>query len=245
VGYAPLSVAGINIPNQVFGLVDDTIGTDETVSGTLGLGTATQSDMGWRDNKTALVYNNVIANIIASRLVSSPVFSLTLAGNGGALAIGGVPRSANIDGGSWASAPFISDFYGVAADGYVVDGQGSRTPLKALLDIRSPGSFFPKAVADAINAKIPGSKFNSQTGLYTIACSGNPSLSAGVIIGGKPFTFKGADLVTKDPNVPGACLSTIGASRSTDEAVLGENFFKATVTVFEPTAKKISFAKRN
>jgi len=243
VGWDSVSVGGVTVPKQVIGVVTDTLGVDDQVSGGLGLGTSIQSDMGYAQNKAPLKYSTLIESMFASKLIPASVFSITLNGNAGTLALGGVPR-VGIDPASWVSVPADQDVYAVKADGYVLDGQNAPAQLSLLIDIKSPGSYLPKRLSDAINAKIQGSKFRNTDGLYSVPCNAKASSVTGVVIGGKAFTYSPADLVTKDPDVPNACLSLIGAFNSTTEGVLGASFFKSNVGVFDPINKRIQFGRK-
>jgi len=234
-------IGGITIPKQVIGLVDDTVGVDDTISGGLGLGSVSQSDMGYAANQSALVYNPIFASIVANKLIKNPVFSIALGANGGSLAFGGIPKSVKVDASTWTSGALSGDVWALKADGYFANGQTQQIGINMLLDVHSPGSYFPKRLSDAINSKLPASQFRQQDGLYSVGCDVK-GVNAGVIIGGKQITIK--DLVTKDPSKPGSCLSLIGAFNSSANGVLGENFFKSVVTVFDPTNKRIQVAKQ-
>jgi hypothetical protein len=241
VGYDSVTVGGVTIPKQVIGLVDDTVGTDDAISGTLGLGSISQSDIGYAANQTALVYNPVFASMVANKLIKNPVFSIALNGAGGSLSFGGFPKSAKIDSSSWTSAPLFGDSWAFKADGYFAETETKQIAINMLLDVHSPGSYLPKRLSDAINGKLPAAQFRQQDGLYNVGCD-IKNAKVGLIIGGKQFAIK--DLVAKDPSKPGACLSLIGAFNSSSNGVMGENFFKSVVTVFDPTNKRIQFAKQ-
>jgi Eukaryotic aspartyl protease len=242
VGSETVTVAGITVPKQTIGVLNDGAGFDETVSGSLGLGPSIQTDIGYLNNQSRFQYSPIFDSMVQNKLIKSPVFSLALTATGGALAFGGLPKSVSVDAGSLATAQLAGEAYAITADGYLSDGKNVPASLSLLIDLASPGIYFPKTVADAINSKIPGSKFRTSDGLYSVPCDTKVSGAAGVVIGGKAFGF--SELTMKDPDVPSGCLSLVGAYNSTTDGVLGVPFLKSVVTIFDPTNRRIQFMKK-
>jgi len=249
VGTDSITVGGVTVPNQLFGLADTVpSNNDGQMSGVLGLGPANGTQMG-TPKGSYLVYNPLFMNMIANNLINPPVFSLSLSNDGGALAFGGLPRSVNVDAGSWASAPLIDSFFAVKGNGYSAGGQNTQADLNLFINTRIPGSLLPKNIATVINKSLFGiDKFRTQDGMFQIECSLKAKANVGLVIGGKTFIFNAADLSSPDPMTQGKCVSSIKANLDPDslenDAVLGVDFLKTVVIVYDPQNNRIQFAKK-
>lgn len=244
--YEDISLGGVTVTDQRFGLVNRSSIQQLGASGVLGLAfpviTSAYEQNGTLTADDQNPYNPLFVNMYRRDLVDS-YFSLALqrlesdqeTGDGGVMVLGGLPDM-TIEG-EWANVS--AEFY-EAADLRSANGTRARSywattvdsisygdseytqSYQTIVDSGAPMNYVPTEVADGYNALFdtPGQWLESAGG-YAVLCSDEvPSFS--VNLGGVTFTLNSKDLVVRAGSIAGQdiCLSTVTRAQ---EMPLGED----------------------
>ena len=258
-----MTVAGITVPGQEIGVVNQAAYNGDGVSsGLLGLGFPANTraysgtNVAQDSAQTQKIYNPIFTNMYTNGHVA-PMFSLALdRAGGGQLAFGGLPPVSYTN--SFASAPFqilqtsspdgqvesssSYTFYTINVGGFAVGGASSAvnsTTTQMIVDSGTTQNYVPEAVADAVNyAFNPPPFYKSSAGDYIISCDSKPP-TFGVVIGGKTFTVDPRDMII---NEGGRCISGVASTGATGTSILGHSFLKNVVAVFNVGGQVMEFA---
>lgn len=198
-----------------------------------------------------------------------PVFSLALdrstSGTAGYLALGGLPPILYVP--NFVSTPLLIttitglprtfNYYTIVIDSTVVDcacvggttkGSVSRN-AKYVVDSGTNYNLVPSDIATAINAAfIPAAVYNEDTGNSDVSCDAEVP-SVGIAIGGTAFYMDDLDLIITQKNIDGteSCYSAfIDGGNEIREGffILGSNFMRNVISVFDVGAGQMRFAAR-
>ena len=188
----------------------------------------------------------------------NPVFSLAISrdetgtGDGGTIAIGGVPADVANATGLYASTPIellaLSSstdflFYTISVEALDYDGADSAQSVQYIVDSGTTLNYLPTPDADAVNALFDPPAYEEE-GLYYVDCDATaPDIS--VVIGGMEFATNPVDLklFIDEGNT---CVSGIQDGGAVDESlfILGDVFLKNVLAVFDVGAAEMRFAER-
>lgn len=247
----PVSIAGITIPDQIVGLVDQAfIGrTDGSMDGLLGLGGI--------GGTGASSYLPVFDSIVAEGLLAENSFSITLFGtadfdqyrDSGILAFGGIPDTI-MPTSDWGVTPILTDTgYAIEVDGFKFEGASKITLSEnqrfVLVDTGTFLTRLARPVAEAVWNLLPGNprdecsgdaneKCTDAYGFWKIPCNGEvPSFS--VVIGGVAFAISDENLIVSTTIADDYCISGVVPQADNVPGILGVTFLKNVVVVHDFT----------
>lgn len=269
-GTEKVMLGNVPLSDQTIGFVNSSWWTgDKISSGILGLGfpshtNARDATFQTKDQKGVKVpYTPVFTKMYRSKMIE-PVFSIALNRVDeapGALALGGLPGQSIRHTGNFSRTPMrllslipnatktedgLTDygFYVVNADGITIDSKSAALPdgpLQLIVDSGSRFSHLPKPVIDAlVKAWKPAPSQSWLTKQYLVGCNDKPP-KLGIVLNGTTIAFDGKDLIAKVAG--GMCVVGIAESPS-KQWVLGANFMRSVVTVFDVGAAEMRFASR-
>lgn len=239
VGLETITVGGLSVTKQEFGLVDTAAYKgDGVTSGILGLAfpnltTVHSGTDVMKDNVTNFAhYNPFFFTAVAQKAVSKPFFSFSLNRgswqaqvnstfdqNLGYLSFGGMAPVKTMDPvvtvpiQQWhASSGMMYAYYLIDVDSFVFNGSTHSTgsTMQAVLDTGTTVNFLPPAIAEAFNAMfVPPAKYDPSYGLYFVACNATVP-SFAVEIAGKEFTVDPKDNIL--PIDSQSCITGISNS---------------------------------
>ena len=203
-----VNIAGLALNNLAFGtaLVESSDFTGADFDGLLGLAKSSLSNQGVLTPVESLAQQGLISAPITSYKISRLSDGL----NDGEITFGGLDSS-KFDSGT------LVTFNNVNTDGFwegalTVSVNGDDLGLNGRTGILDTGTtliYAPAADAQALHAKIPGSKDDGQNG-YTIPCTTTAVVS--LTFGGKTFDINPLDLLVSpvdQNNLQGDCYSGI------------------------------------
>ena len=118
--------------------------------------------------------------------VSEGVFAMKLASSGSELYIGGT--NSRLYSGSIEYHDLVSDQYWMIGDGNVsLNGDNAASGLSTIIDSGTSLMAATPSVVEDFYKNVPGSKLDSQEGLYTFPCDSVPEVSFSW--GGKTWTI--------------------------------------------------------
>ncbi|KAH8673316.1 aspartic peptidase domain-containing protein [Xylariales sp. PMI_506] len=230
-----VSIAGVQIPNQQFGVANNSA---QVWFGILGLAPGNGNGF--------IKYNTPLDSIVALGYANSHLFGLDLGSQGppqiattGEIVFGGVDK--NKYAGNLAKVPTdLTDLhYVVQLSAIALQTPGSQvpisiysTPIKVVVDTGTTRSLLPKAVVDALALQIPGAQPDNM-GSYKVPCSTQSQP------GKVSFSFSGVTISVPYSefiwNGGGAENCYLGAYYSTSVPVyvLGDTFLRGAYVVFD------------
>ncbi|RDI88341.1 hypothetical protein Vi05172_g2181 [Venturia inaequalis] len=266
-------LGNISLSDQAIGFVNSSWWQGDMISsGILGLGfpshtNARNATIQAKDQKGAkLTYAPIFTKMYRSKMID-PVFSIALNRIGeepGVLALGGLPDASIRHSEKFSRAPMqllslipkaiksedgLTDygFYVVNADSITINSQSAQLPngpVQLILDSGSRFSHLPKTVIDAlVKAWKPKPAYGILGWLtqeYRVGCDDKPP-QLGIVLNGTTVAFDGKDLIAKVAG--GICVIGVANSPNT-QWVLGANFMRSVVTVFDVGAAEMRFASR-
>ena len=270
-GRDDITLGGITVKKQTFGLINKSWLLNGGGSGTLGLGFIGNELNESTRLPNPQTYDPLFMNMYQQHLIK-PYFSLALdrlpqnvsRGPGGYLTLGDLPPVAL--GSNFTVAPLeISQelrektdlnltrtSWLLSVNGVTFGDSSNSTSFQAVVASRTALSHLPQAVADQVNARFkPAATWNETHQRYHVNCAAKPP-SFGIRIGNETFFHDPADLIQRTQG--GFCVSTItrpaierpvyqgGANLSFN--FLGVPFLKNVVSVFDLERKEMKFAKR-
>jgi hypothetical protein len=235
----------------------------------------TSAHPGTNTSNTSLIFDRVeytplLQNMHKQGLID-PYFSLAIqrtpfnisTGDGGYLALGGLPPVDHSP--DFAVVPVeITEavplnvtslkrqlsFWTLTVQGAVwSDDPGNRyfrSPFQAVVDSGNPASFFPRDLAESVNAAFspPATPIPESPSVYAVDCNAKPP-TFGLTIGNQTFYHAPEDLIINHGD--GTCTSGLGnADAAAYEGVvlyfLGDVFLKNVVAVFDFGKDEMRFA---
>jgi hypothetical protein len=271
-GLDSISIAGLNIPEQRIGVVDEVywLTGDGYSAGVVGFGffatpNAITSKTIAQDSSSDNTINNPIFTSLYSASIIPPIFSLALNRaqglSGGILALGGIPPSVSY------TAPFVhiplenprgiiprpddaqDQIYQFTVSGTTFTPPSSsaavtnRTSYQITLDSGTPATYLPLTTVHAINSAFDPPGTDIGGGIYSLDCGAKVPKVA-IIIGDRAFYMSSADLV--DDDGAGSCSSNIisGDSDGGSDYILGGVFLNNVLAVFDVGNATVGIAAR-
>ncbi|KAG9322322.1 hypothetical protein KVV02_001614 [Mortierella alpina] len=256
-GADDITVAGITVKDQTFGMASINTGSTAAtgVDGIMGLGFESNSNMG---NAKTPVINMLLQSQIDQAIVS---VWLNKASNqdaslsdGGVFIFGGVDPSLYT--GSITFVPVTSSKdWQVTVDRIFIGRKElsvSSSASSAIVDTGSSYILFPDYLAVAFHRAIPNSQYDTKLG-WLIPCALANSRSVGdlaFMIGGQKFSVPLSDIVILRSEYNGYCLSAVDSWQELpghggqSGILLGDLFIKNQYVVFDYTKKQVGFAKK-
>jgi len=241
-----VNVAGLALDKHVFGVAlaesQDFAGNDTKFDGLMGLAKSTLSNQGVLTPVEALAKEGLISAAITSYKISRVSDGL----NDGEITFGGLDQS-KFDPKS------LVTFQNVNQDGFwegdvAVSVGGADLGLKgrtAILDTGTTLIIAPTTDAEAVHAKIPGSKSDGQGG-FIIPCTNAAVVS--MAFGGQAFDINPVDLLfapVDQNDLTGDCHSGIGSGEigGPTQWLVGDVFLKNAYFSHNVDKDEISLAK--
>ncbi|OAQ26590.1 acid protease [Linnemannia elongata AG-77] len=260
-GVDDVTVAGIKISNQTFGLASYNAAPvppsgSSGFDGIMGLGFEGTSDMkGFKSPITNMMLQNQIDQAIVSVWLNKASEQDAKLSKGGQFIFGGVDPSLYT--GSITYLPVTSDSqWQVAVDGVYIGRKElavSKSSSYAVVDTGSSYILFPDYLATAFHRAIPNSQYDKDLG-WMIPCTLAKSTSVGdltFVLGGQKFAVPLSDIVILESGFKGICLSAIDSwSEATNghsgesQILLGDLFIKNHYVVYDYTDRQIGFAQK-
>ncbi|KAJ7663837.1 acid protease [Mycena polygramma] len=143
--------------------------------------------------------------------------------------------------------------YTVDVEAYVFPGSTAADTASnnTILDSGTTLNVVPSKVAEAYNAQfVPKATFDTQVGLYTVACNASvPAFS--VMLGGQSFTIDARDQIVQNFHEDGTVFCVSGTQAATDDPsggpdlfILGDVFLHNVVTTFNIQTNEITITQR-
>ncbi|CAO3566993.1 unnamed protein product [Mortierella alpina] len=256
-GADDITVAGITVKDQIFGMASINTGSTAAtgVDGIMGLGLESNSNMG---NARTPVVNMLLQSQIDQAIVS---VWLNKASNqdaslsdGGVFIFGGVDPSLYT--GTITFVPVTSSKdWQVTVDRIFIGRKElsvSSSASSAIIDTGSSYILFPDYLAVAFHRAIPNAQYDNKLG-WLIPCALANSRSVGdlaFMIGGQKFSVPLSDIVILRSEYNGYCLSAVDSWQELpghggqSGILLGDLFIKNQYVVFDYTKKQVGFAKK-
>ncbi|KAF9426954.1 hypothetical protein BGZ76_002530 [Entomortierella beljakovae] len=257
-GIDDITVAGITIKGQAFGMASVNAGStnaEDGVDGIMGLGFDTNTQIG--DIKTP------ITSMIEQNQIEQPIVSVWLnkaandesLSNGGEFIFGGVDPSLYTGSITYVSVKSDTDWEIPVGDVYLGQkGFSIGKSMTAIVDTGSSYILFPDYLATAFHRAIPESQYDSKLG-WLVPCRLANSRTIGdliFVLGGQRFTVPISDIVIAKSAYNGYCLSAIDSWQdlpghgSQNVILLGDLFIKNQYVVYDYGYgnRKIGFAKK-
>ncbi|OKL58797.1 hypothetical protein UA08_05862 [Talaromyces atroroseus] len=206
-GYADVSIAGLNIENQQVALVNDGYWAgDNVLSGVVGVGNRGLTEAFAPGSDVPNLYMPVFESLYNKTGQIDPLFSVALQRGdaGGYLALGGLPPvhfEEDFVTTEMLPIPFgtkgkTRPFYSIQTPGYTLNGKKyTNESFLAVVDTGTYLNRFPTAVADKINAAFnPPAAYVPSYDVYVTSCNATAP-QFGVIIEGKHFYMDPADML--------------------------------------------------
>jgi len=252
VGTETVTIAGITVTGQGWGVVTSETGADFSsgpAAGLIGMGFVANAETG----DTPWIFN-----AYQKGLLTSNVFSEFMARNGasGSEVCIGCIDSAKYTGSisyyslSSAATSGTQYYWNTPSKGFFYNGGTSSGAFSAVIDTGTTLIYIPTSYAKALYAKIPGAKSASSTvgaGFYSYPCS--TSLAPITLEFGttqyavNPADFNlGAVSSGSSQCVGGIIGEDIGGSGSNQLAIIGDEWIKNWYTVFDMGNLRVGFA---
>ncbi|KAG9061978.1 hypothetical protein KI688_006695 [Linnemannia hyalina] len=260
-GVDNVTVAGISVSNQTFGLASINAGPvppsgTSGFDGIMGLGFEGTSDMkGFRSPITNMMLQNQIDQAIVSVWLNKASEQDAKLSNGGEFIFGGVDPSLYT--GSITYLPVTSDSqWQVAVDEVYIGRKElavSKSSSYAVVDTGSSYILLPDYLATAFHRAIPNSQYDKDLG-WMIPCTLAKSTSVGdltFVLGGQKFAVPLSDIVILESGFKGICLSAVDSwseatngHSSESQILLGDLFIKNHYIVYDFADRRIGFAQK-
>ncbi|KAF9954606.1 hypothetical protein BGZ72_004450 [Mortierella alpina] len=256
-GSDDITVAGITVKDQIFGVASVNTGSTgaTSVDGIMGLGLESNSIMG---NAGTPVINMLLQSQIDEAIVSVWLNKAsnqdTSLSDGGEFIFGGVDPSLYT--GSITFVPVTSSKdWQVTVDRIFIGRKElsvSSSASSAIIDTGSSYILFPDYLAVAFHRAIPNSQYDTKLG-WLIPCAFANSRSVWdlvFMIGGQKFSVPISDIVILRSEYNGYCLSAVDSWQELpghggqSGILLGDLFIKNQYVVFDYTKKQVGFAKK-
>ncbi|KAG0093677.1 hypothetical protein BGZ92_003579 [Podila epicladia] len=249
-GVDDVTVAGIEVKSQIFGLANVNIGSTAApgVDGILGLGFDSNSDIG--DVKT------LVSNMIAQNQIDEAKVSVWLnkaadqdrdLSNGGQFIFGGVDNS--LFRGEITYLPVTSSKdWQITVDQIFIGRKElsvSSSASNAIVDTGSSFILFPDYLATAFHRAIPKAQFDSKLG-WLIPSVGDLTF----VLGGVRFSVPISDIVILKSEYNGYCMSAVDSwselagHGGQSGILLGDLFIKNQYVVYDYQKRQIGFAEK-
>ncbi|KAG0267732.1 hypothetical protein BGZ95_002786 [Linnemannia exigua] len=252
-GIDEVTVAGIKVSNQTFGLASINTGPDPTekvVDGMMGLGF--ESDR-FKTPVTNMILQNLVDQAVVSVWLNKAEDQDKSLSNGGVFIFGGVDPSLYT--GSITYVPVTSDtHWQVAVDKVLFDSKPldmPRSSTYAIVDTGSSYIILPDDLAEAIHRRIPKSTYNKEVGwMFPCTVAKSRSVLLSFVLGGQKFSVPLSDIVILDSAFQGYCLSAIDTwseitgRDSQSQILLGDLFIKNQYVVYDYGNLQIGFAEK-
>ncbi|KAG0214074.1 hypothetical protein BGX33_002505 [Mortierella sp. NVP41] len=256
-GIDEVTVAGIKISNQTFGLasVNTGISASSGVDGIMGLGFESNSDIpGFRTPIKNMMLQNQIDQAIVSVWLNKAADQDATLSNGGEFIFGGVDPSLYTGSITYVSVT-SDDHWQIAVDEVMIGRKKldlSDSSSYAIVDTGSSYILFPDYLAEEFHRAIPNSQYDKKLG-WLIPCALANSRSVGnltFVLGGQKFGVPISDIVILKSEYNGICLSAIdswgevGGHGSQSQILLGDLFVKNQYVVYDYDRRQIGFAQK-
>jgi cathepsin D len=243
-GQDTLTVAGLTVPNQVFGQATTLASffAGQPMDGILGLG------------YQSIAQDNVlppVQNMIKQGIIDKPIFSVYMKATGKSEAVGGEIIFGGVDtskfSGDFSYVPVTQEgYWQYTMDGYSVNGKTTRPAggFQAISDTGTSLVVGPPEDVDRI-AKELGAQYNQQAGGYTFDCNTQRSSLPDInfIINGKSFGVPATDYIIENQ---GVCLLAVsGGNAGSVQWILGDTFIRAYYHVFDFGNNRVGMATAN
>ncbi|KAH8647086.1 aspartic peptidase domain-containing protein [Tricladium varicosporioides] len=265
-GYAPLRLGGLTVPNQEVALVTEAalIG-DGFSSGLIGLGYPAITAASYRSNGSQAVYNPVFTTMVKEGIVKNAVFTLALdrvprgtssSVPAGMMAFGGLvspryylPPFTTVPIEETPGIPGLS-FYTMSLE-LIYDRKNGTTAsggtYQSIIDSGTAPNFVASAAAADINDQFsPSAVYNKTLGYWTVDCNAKAPFAA-FKIGGKVMPMNPKDMIVRSLNgLPGfedVCFSSF-ADGGDSVFIVGEVWQRSYVVAYDIGRSQLHFANR-
>ncbi|KAF9353874.1 hypothetical protein BGX26_008373 [Mortierella sp. AD094] len=252
-----VTVAGIKIANQTFGLAS--VNTGSTASsgadGILGLGFDSNVDIsGVKTVVTNMLDQNQIDQQIVSVWLNKAVDQDASLSNGGEFIFGGIDPSLYTGPITYVPVTSNKDWQ-ITIDQVFIGRKElslSSAASNAIVDTGSSYILFPDYLATAFHRAIPNSQFDNKLG-WLIPCALANSRTVGdliFVLGGQKFSVPISDIVILKSAYNGYCLSAVDSwgelagHGSQARILLGDLFIKNQYVVYDYGNRQIGFAEK-
>ncbi|KAG0047733.1 hypothetical protein BGZ83_007251 [Gryganskiella cystojenkinii] len=259
-GKDDITVAGIGIQNQIFGLANINVGSTQPtgIDGILGLGFDINSDVkGVATPVTNMMDQQQIDQKIVSVWLNKAVNQDASLSNGGEFIFGGVDPSLYTGSITYVQVNSQTDWRVPVEQLFIGRKELSLSAAasNAIIDTGSSWILFPEYLATAFHRLIPNSQFDPKLG-WLVPCALANSRSVGdltFVFSGQKFSVPISDIVILKSEYNGYCLSAIDSwgeyagHGGQSGLLLGDLFIKNQYVVFDYTpnpSPRIGFAKK-
>jgi len=215
-GKDDISVAGLNIEGQTFGLATINVGSTAPtgIDGILGLGFDSNSDTkGVVTPVTNLITQGQMDQSVVSVWLNKASDQDASLSNGGEFIFGGIDPSLYTGGITYVDVTSSTDWQ-ISVDRLFIGRKElslSSAASYAIVDTGSSYILFPDYLATAFHRSIPNAQFDPKLG-WLIPCSLANSRTVGdltFVLGGDRFSVPISDIVILKSEYNGYCLSAI------------------------------------
>ncbi|KAF9902582.1 hypothetical protein BX616_001885 [Lobosporangium transversale] len=256
-GVDDITVAGITVTHQTFGLASVNTGSTAAtgVDGIMGLGFDTNTEIG--DVKTPvtnMLEQNQIDQAIVSVWLNKASDQDASLSDGGQFIFGGVDHS--LFTGAITYVPVTSSKeWQISIDRLFIGRKEltlSNSASSAIVDTGSSYILFPDYLATAFHRAIPNSQYDHKLG-WLIPCALANSRTVGdltFVIGAQKYSVPLSDIVIVKSEYNGYCLSAIDSWQelpghgSQSGILLGDLFIKNQYVVYDYEKRQIGFATK-
>lgn len=269
-GYAPLSLGGLKVPQQEVALVDSVYWEgDGTSSGLLGFGYPAITSSSYRSNGSQAVYDPIFTTMVKEGIVKDAVFTLALdrvpigtstSAPAGTMALGGlvssdyyVPPFTSVPNEKLLLEPDAFTWYITTHEllyglknGTIVSGG----TYQSIIDSGTAPNFIPSAAAADLNNQFsPPGVYNATLGYWTVDCDAKAPYAA-YKIGGKTMPMDPRDMIVRSLNgLPGyenVCFSAFGDGGDPSDSVMiiGEVWQRSYVVAYDIGRTMLHIADR-
>lgn len=271
-GYAPITLGGLTVPEQQVALVDYAAWSGDTFSsGLLGLAYPAVTSASSRGNSSISVkYDPVFTTMAKQGIVAKAVFTIAIdrvpqntspSATAGVMALGGLVPSKYYDepftsvpiettsGSRSSQLSFYSTthelLYGLS-NGTVVSGGR----YQSIVDTGTAPNFIPSAAAANLNKQfVPPAAYNSALGYWVVNCNATAPYAA-YKIGGKVMPMDPRDMIVRSLNglmgYENTCFSAFadGGDPASGEMIIGAVWQRGYVIAYDQGNSMLHFAAR-
>lgn len=238
-GHDTVTIAGLTVPDQYFGLVNnaspDFLGTPS--SGLIGMAFSSIAT----SKKPTFFENLMMTNKGLSPLFSVYLTRTSTGAKGSQVCLGCYDRSKVADGAGITWLPVTSKTYWtVGMTGALVNKKAVVPPgggnLYAAMDTGTTLIYVPNAFAAAIYKQVPGA-YLTKSGYYAAPCTSLSSGSIALVFSGQPFVFNIKDFnlgrMSSGSSYCVAGILGLGSGFPSNLAIVGDEFLKSWYSTYD------------
>ncbi|KAF9282547.1 hypothetical protein BGZ68_005885 [Mortierella alpina] len=256
IGVDDVTIAGIKISKQTFGLASVVYGSSTALEfdGMLGLAFDSNSEIGAATPVTNMMLQGQLDEPVVSVWLNKASNQDKSLSNGGQFIFGGVDDSLYIGDITYVPVTSADDWQIPVDEVHIGRKELSlrSSSTKAIVDTGSSYILFPDYLAVAFHLEIPNARYDDKLG-WQIPCALANSRTVGDLsftLGGQKFSVPLSDIVILTSEYKGYCLSIIDSWKEVDGhssqagILLGDLFIKNQYVVFDYGKRRIGFAQK-